>query len=325
MISVAAYTDAPASGQYPCQIFERGLVPGMQQAGLRAEYIPTRLTGRDLEVYIETFKPDYFLYLGTWLPEYADMVIRAKLHGIGLIWFASEDPCAYQDTLNDCAFRADIILSTAIECVEKYRHAGKTAALMTFGCNPEYHRPGTPRTAYQYDWAAPCSYYAGHACRRRGFDTVIRPCVDSPYSGFVSGNHWMTPGAEQYFTTRDVRRAWIPCAEMPDIYASVKVNIGLQCDDSSRTQTSMRPFEVLSCGGFLLSQWTPAMDALFEDRVHLLLSRSADETRAILDYYLSHDDDRALIARQGQAFVREYYTYARMVAEQLMPLLKGSV
>ena len=323
MISVAAYTDAPASGQYPCQLFERGLVPGMQQAGLRAEYIPTRLTCRDLEEYIETFKPDYFLYLGTWLPEYADMVERAKLHGIGLIFWATEDPCAFSDTFNDCAFRADIILSTAIECVEKYRHAGKTAELMTFGCNPEYHRPGTSRTEYQFDWAAPCSYYAGHACRRRGFNAVIRPCVESPHSGFVSGNHWMTPGAEQYFQSRDVRRNWIPCAVMPDIYASAKINIGLQCDDTSMTQTSMRPFEVLSCGGFLLSQWTPAMDALFEDRVHLLLSRSADETRAILDYYLAHDEDRVHIALQGQAFVREHYSYARMVTDRLLPLLKG--
>jgi spore maturation protein CgeB len=295
----------------------------MQQAGLRAEYIPTRLMGRELDDYLDVFCPDYLLYLGTWLPEYAELVRVARQRKIGMIWWATEDPCAHDSTLADCAYHADIILTPAIECVDRYRQHGKTATLFTFGCNPAYHQPGTLRVEYDYDWIAPCSYYADHACRRRGFDTVIRPCVDSPYSGFVSGNHWMTPGAGQYFTKRDVRRNWIPRAEMPDIYASAKINIGLQCDDTSMTQTSMRPFEVLSCGGFLLSQWTPAMDALFEDRVHLLLSRSADETRTILDYYLAHDDDRAQIARQGQAFVREHYTYARMVRDRLIPLLKG--
>jgi hypothetical protein len=319
--TIAAYTDAPDSGLYPCQLFEHGFVPGLRQAGINADYIPTKITGKALKLYIDGKRPDYFAFLGGWLPEYEELCAVAHAHGIGLIYWATEDPCAFRETLPTCVRHADIVLSTAMECVEQYRIMGKRAGLLTFGCNPDYHAPGTVRFDYVVDWAAPCSFYAGHACRRRGFESIIRPCVESPYSGFVSGHNWFLPEANTYFTARDIRRPWIPCAEMPDLYSSVKINIGLQCDDTSTTQSSMRPYEVLSCGGFLLCQRTPALEQGFTEYEHLVLSDNAEHTRDLLDYFLQHEDDRLAIAQAGQAFVREHYSYARLLREHLFPLL----
>jgi len=316
--TIVCYSDGPPE----CQLFSKGLVPGLQDAGCRAHFCEP-LQGAALRTFIDRAHPDFICFLGVWLPRYDELVAVAREKGIGLIWWGTEDPPAFDLTLTTCARVADIILSPAIECVEQYRAAGKRAGLFPFAANPRWHKPVTPRAEYQLDFIGACSYYPGHDCRQHGMRSIIQPAIDSPYTGFISGNYWDRAGAEQYFTSRDIRRPWLPATEMPAVYSSAKVLLGVQCDDSSMTQTSMRPYEVLACGGFLLTQWTPATADLFRDGVHVVMSSTAEQTRELLDYYLAHPGERQKIAKQGKAFVLANHTYERRVRDVLLPLLRN--
>ena len=62
---------------------------------------------------------------------------------------------------------------------------------------------------------------------------------------------------------------------------------------------NMRVFEALGCGSFLLTDWVPHIDEIFEDGKHLVLYRSLEEAVDKAKYYLAHDTDREKIAQAG--------------------------
>lgn len=62
---------------------------------------------------------------------------------------------------------------------------------------------------------------------------------------------------------------------------------------------NMRNFEVMGTGSFLLTNWIPTIEELFEDGKHLVLYRSMDEMVDKAKYYLAHDTEREHIAQAG--------------------------
>lgn len=62
---------------------------------------------------------------------------------------------------------------------------------------------------------------------------------------------------------------------------------------------NMRTFEAMATGSFLLTNWIPTIEELFEDGKHLVLYRSLDEMIDKATYYLAHDEEREKIAQVG--------------------------
>lgn len=62
---------------------------------------------------------------------------------------------------------------------------------------------------------------------------------------------------------------------------------------------NMRCFEAMATGSFLLTNWIPTIEELFEDGKHLVLYRSLDEMVDKAKYYLEHDEERERIAQSG--------------------------
>lgn len=87
-------------------------------------------------------------------------------------------------------------------------------------------------------------------------------------------------------------------------YAESKVvfNIAMQND------VNMRCFETLATGSFLLTDWVPSIDELFEDGKHLVLYRSLDEAIDKAKYYIEHDEEREKIAQAGYEHVLKNHT-----------------
>lgn len=70
----------------------------------------------------------------------------------------------------------------------------------------------------------------------------------------------------------------------------------------------MRVFEVMGSGSFLLTNWVPTIEEVFEDGKHLVLYRSLDEMVDKAKYYLAHDDEREKIAQAGYEEVMAKHT-----------------
>ncbi len=96
--------------------------------------------------------------------------------------------------------------------------------------------------------------------------------------------------------------------ETPWIYSNSLINLNIfhvQCMDAP----TVRVYDILACGGFLLTEYRPCLEEEFAVGEELETFRSPDELREKIEFYLSHDDRRREIAAQGQRRVLENYTY----------------
>lgn len=111
--------------------------------------------------------------------------------------------------------------------------------------------------------------------------------------------------------------------ELPAVYYHTHININVfhvQCINS----TNPRIYDVLAAGGFLLTEYRPAIEEEFVLGQHLVCFHSPEDLREKADYYLAHADERENIARAGQAHVLETATY-RNRAEAMLAILNRNV
>ena len=79
----------------------------------------------------------------------------------------------------------------------------------------------------------------------------------------------------------------------------------------------MRDFEVTGCGGFLLTDRARNMDTLFKPGKEIVLYSSIEELKDLVEFYLSHPEEREKIARKGQKRAYQDHTYARRLEEMI--------
>ncbi|MCM3340718.1 glycosyltransferase [Paenibacillus sp. MER TA 81-3] len=84
---------------------------------------------------------------------------------------------------------------------------------------------------------------------------------------------------------------------------------------------NMRIFEGMGCGALVLTDNTPEQSELFENGLHYVIYDSKEDMLEKLRYYLSHPDQAAKIAAEGQRHAVRYHTYehrARQMLEVIM-------
>ena len=130
---------------------------------------------------------------------------------------------------------------------------------------------------------------------------------------------------------RAAQTAGLPChyrgpaghgLELTKIYCAslINVDIGRVYQDDIVT---MRVFDVLACGGFVLAERSPALAELFEIGAEVDCYASADELEAKVAHYLAHPEAARAIALRGREAVRARHgidaRVARMLAVALQP------
>ena len=80
---------------------------------------------------------------------------------------------------------------------------------------------------------------------------------------------------------------------------------------------NMRNFEALATGSFLLTNWIPTIEEVFEDGKHLVLYRNEEEMVEKAKYYLDHDAEREKIAQAGYEHVMANHTIQHRVSKML--------
>ena len=94
---------------------------------------------------------------------------------------------------------------------------------------------------------------------------------------------------------------------MPGIFASAKINlnISLKC---IRSGIPLRVFDILSCGGFLITNYQSELYEYFEPGKELVVYSDIEEVPALCDYYLKNETEREYIAVNGHRRVSKEYT-----------------
>lgn len=108
--------------------------------------------------------------------------------------------------------------------------------------------------------------------------------------------------------------------EMPLVFKRSKINLNItMCP--IQTGLSQRIFDILGCGGFLLSNYQGEIPEYFEIGKDLDCYESIEECREKISYYLSHDDRRLEIAENGYQKVKAMHTYQIRIARILKIVL----
>ena len=110
--------------------------------------------------------------------------------------------------------------------------------------------------------------------------------------------------------------------EMPFVFQQSKINLNItMC--SIQTGLSQRIFDILGCGGFLLTDYQGEIPEYFEIGKDLDCYETIDECHEKVAYYLTQDDLRREIADNGYQKVKAMHTYQIRIARILKIILAG--
>ena len=108
--------------------------------------------------------------------------------------------------------------------------------------------------------------------------------------------------------------------EMPQIFNLSKINLNITIR-SIQTGLSQRVWDVLGCGGFLLSNYQMEIPEYLEIGKDLDCYENEAELMEKVDYYLNHDEERMEIAKNGYETIKNKHTCRHRVAEMLKIVL----
>ncbi len=297
-------------------ILTYGLASGFS-AEDEVRYLPVQQENwvDELKQLHRTWRPNFALAEGVSISTVAGKLFSLLRNlKLPLVYWAIDDPPDWRRMSLPLSRGAALVLTPADDYVKRYRQQGIKALYFNFGCNPAFHHHLKPTALYVTDLLLVANYYTSYPQRKVGIETILTPLLNSSsYNLRVYGNeHWLV-NTDNYTLPPETYAGYLPYYDLPAAYSSAKIVLGLNSVIDSPTMMSMRTFEALGCGAFFLSHWTPALESMFQNHVHLVWSRHSDETAELVRYYLTREDLRHKIALQGQAEVYRLHTYVQRV------------
>ena len=103
---------------------------------------------------------------------------------------------------------------------------------------------------------------------------------------------------------------------MPKVLQLSKINLNMTIKPI-QTGLPLRIFDILGCGGFLMTNYQEELTDYFEIGKDLEVYSSTEELVEKCAYYLAHEEQRRQIARQGYESVKQFHTYPLRIAEMI--------
>lgn len=190
-------------------------------------------------------------------------------------------------------FRADLLFTTDEGHESHFSQNGYNHAVLRQGIHEPEHIDYPASHSHDVCFVGGGSVRRGHGYRYR---TKLLRHLSKTY-----GNRFI-----HHMNVRGLR--------LNEALSRVKIVVG----DSypSPNYWSNRIYEILGRGGFLLHPKTEGLDEEFEDGVHYV-SYDRDDFKgleSLIGYWLSHDEEREKIRRQGFGHVGKHYTYRHRAA-----------
>lgn len=98
--------------------------------------------------------------------------------------------------------------------------------------------------------------------------------------------------------------------QMPLVFAGSKINLNISLR-SIHSGIPLRVLDIMTCGGFVLSNWQPEIEEYFAEGIEIVTFGSLQECMDKIAYYITHEEERRRIAAAGQIKVRELFSYRR--------------
>lgn len=105
-------------------------------------------------------------------------------------------------------------------------------------------------------------------------------------------------------------------SEMPKVFRETKINLNFTIPNI-KSGLPLRIWDVLGCGGFLLTNFQAEIPYYFKNKEDLVCFESVDELVELAGYYLAHEEERKEIAKNGYEKVKKHHTWEKRVLEMM--------
>lgn len=282
-------------------------------------------TEKIVEKEIAEFKPNMIITIGGWHQAFdAETLWRIiKKYKIPHIYLAIEDPTFFDwsSTIHLDAY--DFVFTVSEECVQRYIDLGVPAAYLSYCCNPHYHKRVMPNNLYKNDIIVLSNKYKEYDPKRcefrhKCFRDLIAPVLTAGYNIKIYGHTWddgkfnIPPKNLGGYVSRDL---------VSKIYSSAKIVLIIQWDYTGHI--CYKTYEAFGFRCMQIAPYTPLQEKYFKHKQHIIYSHSPKETIQYVDYYLTHDEERELIAARGQEEVYKNHS-CNVRARQALEILKSN-
>lgn len=110
--------------------------------------------------------------------------------------------------------------------------------------------------------------------------------------------------------------------EMPVIFYNSRINLNIT-SKSIRSGLPLRIFDIMGCGGFVLTNFQPELPEFFTPGEDLVFYENLEDLACKTDYFLHHEKERREIAENGLATVKKFHTYPIRL-QQMLKLAFGA-
>lgn len=105
-------------------------------------------------------------------------------------------------------------------------------------------------------------------------------------------------------------------SEMPKVFRETKINLNFTIPNI-KSGLPLRIWDVLGCGGFLLTNFQAEIPYYFKNKEDLVCFESVEELVELAGYYLAHEEERKRIAKSGYEKVKQHHSWEKRILEMM--------
>ena len=163
---------------------------------------------------------------------------------------------------------------------------------------------------YLTDKALLAQFYMGNkiAANER-FHVMDRLSRRFPVALYTASDTSRLPRVENRGTVKTL-------TQMPIVFCESDINLNITAKQI-RSGLPFRIFDVLSCGGFLITNYQNELPEFFNMGEELVSYGSYEELEELTAYYLEHKEERKNIARAGYEAVKKRHSFPLRISQML--------
>lgn len=207
------------------------------------------------------------------------------------------------------ARRVDLLLTVARGQIPEFLRAGvRHVEYLAESCDPSLHYPiSGARPLYHSDVAFIGKRAEGAGGAHR---TSLIQQMHARFDTALYGTGWETMGLPS-------RRKNAFPSHYREICRGSKIVLGSDWRHDCEWYFSNRTWFTLGCRGFLLTNYSPGLEDLFENHRELVWYRSPEEAVELAEHYLERPHERERIAQAGHDYVMANRTTDHLVRDLL--------